>query len=425
MISSNANMSNPERHNKFIILLGDGMADFPIPTLKNRTPIDTAKTPAMDQIAHSGISGLFNPIPPGLPAGSDVGNLSCFGYDPRETYTGRAPIEAASRHIQLQPNDLAIRCNLVTIAENDTMQSFTADHITSDEGAAIIETLNEQITRYPMRFHTGVGYRHLGILTAETDSLEELDAITCTPPHNIAEQPIQEYLPHGRKSSVLQELMNDSKPILANHPVNHKRIANGQLPATSIWLWGQGRTPSLTSYRELYNLSGSVISAVDIVKGVGTLAELKIIDVPGATGYLDTNYEGKVSAALDSLSESDFTYIHIEAPDETAHEGRADLKVQAIEDFDAKVVQPCLDYLDQHPQTRILVCPDHITSVKSKAHEDGSVPFAMCGRGIEPNGATAYSEAQALASSIDIDPGFELVRHFLTATAITEANLPS
>jgi 2,3-bisphosphoglycerate-independent phosphoglycerate mutase len=418
-------MSHKQTKIKYIILLGDGMADFPIESLNNRTPLAAAETPAMDRVAATGISGLFHPIPPGLPAGSDVGNLSCFGYDPVETYTGRAPIEAASRQIKLGPNDIALRCNLVTISQDDTMESFTAGHITSEEGAAIIQTLNERITDYPIQFHNGVGYRHLGILTAEPKSIEELDNVDCTPPHNIAEQPIENYLPNGPGSSLFRDLMKQSKSILADHPVNQERISNGQLPATTIWLWGQGRTPSLTSYREQFNLAGSVISAVDIVKGVGTLASLDIIDVPGATGYLDTDYEGKVAAALHSLTESDFTYIHVEAPDETAHEGRADLKVQAIEDFDSRVVQPCLAYLDDHPNTRILVCPDHITSVQSKAHEDGPVPFAMCGTGIEPNAVSAYTETDGLASGVNVDPGFKLIRQFLMDAAINESDLKS
>jgi len=408
---------------KYIILLGDGMADFPIPALKNQTPLVAANTSAMDYLATTGICGLFNPISSGLPAGSDVGNLSCFGYDPEKTYTGRAPIEAASRGIELGPYDLALRCNLVTLSNDNRMESFTADHISSEEGAAIIETLNEQITDYPIEFHNGVGYRHLGILTADKDAIEDLNKVDSTPPHNIAEQPIESHLPSGPESSVFNDLMNQSKSILAEHPINQERIAAGKLPATSIWLWGQGRTPSLTTYQDQFALTGSVISAVDIVKGVGTLAGLDIIDVPGATGYLDTNYEGKVTAALDSLAESDFTYIHVEAPDETAHEGRADLKVQAIEDFDARIVQPCLDYLANHPETRILVCPDHITSVQSKAHEDGPVPFAMCGAGITPNAIAVYSEAAALESTINVDPGFSLVRQFLTEETISESTL--
>ena len=416
-------MSNENEKTKFIILLGDGMADFPVPSLGNKTPLVAANTPAMDSIAESGIAGLFNPIPTGLPSGSDVGNLSCFGYDPTKTYTGRSPIEAASRHLKLGPNDIALRCNLVTISRNETMESFTADHISSEEGAAIIETLNEKMKQYPVRFHNGVGYRHLGILTVEPELLEQFESIQCTPPHNIAEQPIAEYLPQGPNASLFIDMMNESKPILATHPVNQARIASGKLPATSIWLWGQGRMPVLVPYAKKFGLTGSVVSAVDIVKGVGTLAGLRILEVPGATGYLDTDYEGKVSAALGSLSESDFTYIHIEAPDETAHEGRADLKVQAIEDFDARVVQPCLDYLNEHPNTRILVCPDHITAIQSKAHEDGPVPFALCGIGIEPNDVKTYSEASALASRIDIDPGYTLIERFLTETVLTESNL--
>ena len=410
---------------KYIVLLGDGMADFPLPELAARTPLEVAFTPSMDEVARLGIAGLFCPIPEDLPAGSDVGNLSLFGYDPKETYTGRAPLEAANQGLAVGPDQIAFRCNLVTLDES-AMCDFTAGHITTEEAAEIVQTLDQELggshDGYSVRFCPGVGYRHLIILTPPADMLEALAQLPCTPPHDITGQAFAPHLPGGTvlsdAAALLRKLMEASQPILARHPVNAARVAAGNPPATSIWLWGQGGSPKMDTYRQRFNLTGAVISAVDLVNGIGVCAGLEVVKVPGATGYLDTNYKGKVAAALDALHRHDFVYLHIEAPDETSHQGRVDLKIRAIEDFDAYVVAPCLEYLKRHPHTRILVAPDHITAISTKTHAHGAVPFAMCGEGIQPNPAERYNERAAQETGILLTQGHTLVPHMLKAPTI-------
>ena len=397
---------------KYLVLIGDGMADFPLPELEGRTPLEVAFTPSMDELARTGLTGLFYPIPDDLPAGSDVGNLSLFGYDPRETFTGRAPLEAANQGITLEPNQVAFRCNLVTL-QDDLMADFTAGHITTEEGAAMIATLEAELSPFfPVHFSPGVSYRHLTIITNTPESVDILARLACTPPHDITGQPYAQHLPSGPGSQLVRDLMEASKPILAGHPVNLAREAAGHLPATSIWLWGQGCAPRIEPYRQRFNLTGAVISAVDLVNGIGVCAGLNVIKVPGATGYLDTNYKGKVSAAFEALRDVDFVYLHVEAPDETSHQGRIDLKIRAIEDFDAYVVAPCLEHLRAHPHLRLLVAPDHVTSIATRTHAHGAVPFALCGDGVKANGATAYSERAAHDTRLQIHEGFALA-HYL------------
>ena len=407
---------------KYLVLLGDGMADFPLPELEGRTPLEVAFTPSMDEAARLGVCGLFCPIPEGCPPGSDVGNLSLFGYDPCETYTGRAPLEAANQGIVFQPDQIAFRCNLVTL-ENGVMQDFTSGHIPTEEAAALIQALSAELTGFPATFSPGVSYRHLTIISATPEELADLEALKCTPPHDITGRPYEEHLPSGPGSEFIVALMQASRPILAAHPVNAARVASGHPPATSIWLWGQGRAPRLQPYRNRFGLSGAVISAVDLVNGIGVSAGLRVIKVPGATGYLDTNYKGKVSAALEALKQVDFVYVHIEAPDETSHEGRLDLKIRAIEDFDAYVVAPCLEHLQHHPHMRILVAPDHITAISTRTHEQGPVPFALCGEGVTPNACASYSERAAQETGILLTHGHTLVAHMLRAPMIDFSTL--
>ncbi|MFA6242166.1 MAG: cofactor-independent phosphoglycerate mutase, partial [Candidatus Hydrogenedentales bacterium] len=344
---------------KFLVLLGDGMADFPIPELGGRTPLEAAKTPAMDEVARTGICGLFKPIPDDLPPGSDIGNLSVFGYDPHAAFTGRAPFEAAQQGIRLGPEDIAFRCNLVTLKDG-VMSSFTSGHISSPEGAEIIASLNAAMSDFPIAFNPGVSYRHIAVIKEGKVSGDALATVECTPPHNISDQAYAPYLPNGPAGEFIRALMARSTEVLKGHPVNEARIAAGKPPATSIWLWGQGRAPRMPSFRERFGIDGAVVSAVDLVKGIGVCAGLEVLKVPGATAYLDTDYEGKVAAALGALERVDFAYLHVEAPDETAHEGRLDLKLQAIEDFDRRVVAPCLEYARDRGDVRILVAPDHI-----------------------------------------------------------------
>ena len=396
------------------------MADYPLPEYGNRTPIQVANTPAMDDVVRRGTVGLFCPIPEGLPPGSDIGNLSMFGYNPRRSFRGRAPIEAANQGISLADHEVAFRCNLVTL-EDGRMKSFTAEHISSEEGAQIIQTLNKTLAaEFPAQFHPGVSYRHLAIVPATAQaSLNDLVAMECTPPHNITDQEYAPHLPQGDGAELIRTMMRRSQDILPDHPVNQARLREGRLPATSIWLWGQGKAPEMESYRSKFGLTGAVVSAVDLVKGMGVLAGLDVLNVPGATGWVDTNYEGKVEAALQALDHCDFVFIHLEAPDETAHQGRADLKIQAIEDLDRRVVARCLTYLNQHPEARLLVAPDHFTLISTKTHAPGPVPFALCGHGVNiKTGGQAYSEAEAEASGILVEHGHRLIQAFLTQATL-------
>ncbi|MBI2425069.1 MAG: cofactor-independent phosphoglycerate mutase [Candidatus Hydrogenedentes bacterium] len=400
---------------KYIILLGDGMADWPLPEYGDRTPLEVARTPAIDTVVRLGMIGQFCPIPEGLPAGSDVGNLSMFGYDPRAAFTGRAPIEAANQGIALAADEVAFRCNLVNI-EQARMRDFTAGHIETEEARPLIAALNAAYReQFPeVRFYPGVSYRHLAVVKAtETVSLDSLRRIQAEPPHNITDREVAAYLPSGAGSDWIRAMMDQSVGVLAEAPENSARQAAGKLPATSIWLWGQGTAPEVEPYRTKFGLTGAVISAVDLVMGIGVCAGLEVVRVPGATGWIDTNYEGKVQAGLDALQRHDFVYIHLEAPDETAHQGRADLKIQAIEDFDARIVAPCLNYLAQHPDTRILVAPDHYTTIQTKTHAGGPVPFALCGAGVPADGHGRYSERESRESDILIEQGYTLIESFL------------
>ena len=407
---------------KYLVLLGDGMADFAIPELGGRTPLEAANTPAMDELARRGISGLFKPIPDDLPAGSDIGNLSLFGYDPHKTYTGRAPLEAARQGILLREDQVAFRCNLVTL-ENGTMRSFTSGHISTPEAARIIPSLNEAYADLPVKLHTGVSYRHLSIITAGDITLDDLAQVACEPPHNISDQAYAPYLPGGRAGEFLSLLMERSQRVLQDHPVARERRDRGELAPTSVWLWGQGRSPKMEKFRARFGIDGAVVSAVDLVNGIGVCAGLEVLEVPGATGYLDTNYQGKVNAALAALDRVDFVYVHLEAPDETSHEGKLDLKMRAIEDFDRCVVAPCLEYALKRGDVRIVVAPDHITALSTKTHAGGPVPFALFGPGVVPDETRVYNEVEAAKNGVLFPHGHELVPAMIQLPAIDVATL--
>ena len=405
---------------KYAILLGDGMADEPQPSLDGLTPLQAARTPAMDALVARGAHGCFWPIPEGMPAGSEIGNLTVFGYDPRGSFKGRAPMEAANQGIQLAPDQVAFRCNLLTL-ENGVMKDFTAGHISSEEGAAIIATLNERLAGvFPVAFHNGVGYRHLCVATAsEACTVEDMVATDCTPPHNIMDQEHAPHWPKGPAGAFVESIMKASQAVLADHPVNAARVAAGKLPATSAWFWGQGVSPKITPYPEKFGVTGGVISAVDLVNGIGLLAGLDVVRVEGATGWIDTNYEGKTAAALSVLEDRDFIYVHVEAPDETSHQGRVDLKIQAIEDFDAKVVAPFLAEIEKGRDLRVLVAPDHFTLLRTKGHYADATPFALCGPGVPVTGQSAYSEVEAAKSGIRVTEGHTLTEMMLTQERIT------
>lgn len=357
---------------KIVVLVGDGMGDYPLPELGGRTPLQAARIPNIRRIAAAGEVRMVQTVPvEGLPPGSDVANMSLMGYKPEDHYSGRAAIEAAGAQIPMAPDDVAFRCNLVTIREG-RMEDYSAGHISTEEGRALIAALDEALGRDGLRFHGGVSYRHLLIWRDGPADVET------QPPHDISGKPIAEHLPRGPRSEELRQLMERSAALLAEHPINRSRVEKGKNPATQIWLWGQGRAVRLPSYQELYGLTGGIITAVDLVRGLGRLAGLEVVNVPGATGFLDTNYEGKVAAVASLLDEHPFAFCHIEAPDECGHMGRVDLKLQALEDFDRRVVGPVWQALERRGVPyRLIVCTDHRTPIAVRTHTREPVPMAV------------------------------------------------
>jgi 2,3-bisphosphoglycerate-independent phosphoglycerate mutase len=374
---------------KYAILVGDGMADFPLPELGGKTPLEYAKTPNMDKVASLGRVGLVKTIPDGLSPGSDVANMSLMGYDPAKYYSGRAPIEAASMGIALGKSDVAFRCNLVTL-DKGLMADYSAGHIETAEAHEIIAGLKQRLDSPTVRFYPGVSYRHIIVIK----DFPEGD-LACEPPHDITGKPYAKHLPGGMGQDIVRGLMDAARPLLALSPVNKRRKEQGKNPATDIWLWGQGKQVSFPTMKERFGITGSVISAVDLVRGIGVLSGLRVRIVPGATGYLGTDYRGKVAAAREALAGEDFVFVHVEAPDETSHEGALDKKLQAIEEFDANIVGEVLALCAEFPDLRILVLPDHATPIPLKTHHNNPVPFAVCGRSIPPDGSTVYCEKAA------------------------------
>ena len=379
---------------KYAFLVGDGMADRPVAELGGRTPLEAAATPNMDKVAATGRLGLVRTVPEGLPPGSDVANMSLLGYDAAAHFQGRGPIEAASLGVVLAPNETAFRCNLVTL-QGGLMADYSAGHIGTEESRLLVLDLEAALGRPGVRFHPGVSYRHLTVMADFPDGLD------CTPPHDITGRPWEPHLPRGAGREAVLELMERARAVLARHPVNARRAAAGKKPATDIWLWGQGRALTLATLKERYGLTGSVISAVDLVRGLGVLAGLEVRLVEGATGYLGTNYAGKVAAAKAALEAEDFVYLHVEAPDEMGHEGRADKKVQAIEEFDRFVVGEMLSWAEARGDVRVVVATDHETPVAIKTHAAGPVPYAVCGPGIAAGGAKAFSESAAAGLPVE------------------------
>ena len=394
---------------KYVILQADGMPDHPLPELGNKTPLEVANTPNLDNIAKRAVQfGMVKTIPDELPPGSDVGNLSVLGYDPRIYYSGRSPLEAASIGVDLESSDVALRCNLVTLIEENgktIMGDYSAGHITTEEAREIILDLKEELEEENIKFFPGVSYRHLLVWSNGNVNIKT------TPPHDISGKEISTYIPQGEGTDKLNELIERSKEILRDHRINQKRLAEGKNPANSIWLWGQGKAPSMPKFNELYGLSGSVISAVDLVKGIGYYVGLEVINVPGATGYLDTNYEGKVQYALDSLKRLDLTMIHIESTDETGHVGKVELKIQAIEDFDRRVVANVLEGMRRFKDFKILVLSDHPTPIDIRTHVNEPVPFAIYSskdESIKDNNRV-FSEKSASTTGVFVDEGWRLV----------------
>jgi 2,3-bisphosphoglycerate-independent phosphoglycerate mutase len=404
---------------KFIILLGDGMADRPRQDLGGKTCLQAARTPNLDQLATLGQVGMVHTVPEGYAPGSDVANLSVLGYDPRTYYTGRSPLEAASIGVALGPSDVAFRCNLVTLKVSGgassggrrkaLMEDFSAGHISTQEARTLIEEVDSKLGSEHIRFYPGVSYRHLMVWKGGKDRIE------CTPPHDIQDKDIQDYLPRGEGDDVINELMAGSFDLLLNHPVNRARLEGGKRPANSIWLWGQGKRPSMPTFREKYGIEGAVISAVDLTKGLGVYAGFEVINVPGATGWLDTNYVGKAEHALFALKSKDIVYLHVEAPDEAGHTGDLKNKIRAIEDFDEFIVGNVMHGMKQFDEYRILALPDHPTPLEIRTHSAEPVPFVLYDNRNERNGGpVTYDERIADRSdALVFREGHKLMDYFL------------
>ncbi len=392
---------------KYIILQGDGMADYPLDVLGGKTPLEAARTPNMDWLAVHGVFGIAHVIPEGFPPGSDVGNMSIMGYDPAVYHTGRSPLEAASIGVPLGPKDIAFRCNLVTLGgsgDESFMEDFTSGHISTEEAGEIIRDLGQELGGNGIEFFPGVSYRHLMVWR------EGKEKMRTTPPHDITDQKIARYLPSGDGADRLLDLMEASKPILGDHRVNKKRQAAGHRQATTIWLWGQGKAPALPSLTRRFGIKGGVISAVDIVNGLGVYAGLERVYVPGITGFLDTNYRGKGEYGVASLEKNDFVFIHVEAIDEAGHMGDVEKKIQAIEDFDEKVVGTVLKGMAQRKDWRVLLMPDHPTAIALKTHVAEPVPFVLFSAA-EPrnNGSVGYNEKDAVKTGVVAKQAFKLM----------------
>ena len=396
---------------KYVIVLADGCADLPIEKLGGMTPLEKSKTPNMDEFASKGRLYLVTTVPDSLKPGSDVANLAVMGYNPLECYTGRSPLEAASIGIELSPSQTAFRANLVTLSdeenyEDKTMLDYSAGEITTDESRRLMEYIEKNLGGGDIHFYPGVSYRHLFVWDNAPSSFK------LTPPHDISDRKIKEYLPSDPR---ILSLMKESEKLLHEHPVNKKRIAEGKNPATSMWIWGEGKKPSLSSFYDMYGKKGAVVSAVDLIKGIAILAGMKSIDVEGATGNIHTNFDGKAKAAADALlSGSDLVYVHLEAPDECGHQGDAEGKTRSLELIDEKVIAPIRKRLeDAGEDYAFMVLPDHPTPVSIKTHSRESVPCVIYKKGTDNNTGYKFTEEYARKYGEKIETGYFLMKKFL------------
>lgn len=396
---------------KYIVILGDGMADLPVKELGDKTPLDCAKHPNMDFIAANGICGLAKTVPQGMPPGSDTANLSAMGYDPKVYYTGRSPLEAVSMGIDLSLTDVTYRCNTVTLSDDEnyedcTMVDYSAGEITTEESSQIIRDLNEQFHNEYLTLYPGISYRHCLVLKDAKDGAQT------TPPHDILDKNIRDYLPKGQNSELLLEMMKRSREFLKDHPINKSRMERGLPPVSSVWFWGEGRKPNLTPFEEKYHVKGSVVSAVDLIKGIGICAGLNSIDVEGSTGTVHTNFEGKAQAAIDALKNgSDFVYVHLEAPDECGHQHDIENKVRSIELIDEKIIAPIMNAMKEAGEDfSIMVLPDHPTPLNLRTHTSDPVPFALYrSNAPQQSGVTAYNEKTAESTGVYVEQGYQLM----------------
>lgn len=391
---------------KYVIIVPDGAADEPIEELGGQTVLQAAKIPNMDRISLQGKSGIVRTVPVDFEPGSDVAQMSLLGYNPQKFYSGRAPIEAAARNISLTDDDWVFRCNIVTFSDGK-MIDHSAGHISTQEAAQLINELNERFANEKIHFYPGVSYRHLLVIKGVDFKVQT------RPPHDFIGTPVEKILPRGKNAEILIDLMAKSQRLFENHDINKVRSDLGENQASSIWLWGQGKRAQMESFEKLFGLKGATITAVDLVRGLSKLIGFDLIEVPGATGFIDTNYQGKASAAIEALEKYDIVFIHIEAPDEASHNGSASLKKKAVEQIDKHIVGPVLEAISKYPSWRILVSPDHPTPVKGGAHSCDPVPFAMAGTDISANLQSTFSEANAVKTGLKIEKGFELMEYFL------------
>ncbi len=397
---------------KYVIVIPDGCADEPQESLGGKTPLQAANIPAMDEIAAAGVVGRSNNVPAHLPAGSAVANMSLLGYDPVANFTGRAPLEAAAQGIELGPDDWAIRCNLVTI-EDQVMRDFTAGHVSSEEARELLTAAQNELTGGHLQYVPGVSYRNLLIFRDANQTAPFSNETRATPPHDLTDKSVADDYPRGPGSDLLTDLMSDSVSLFADHPVNMARCESGKLPATNVWLWGIGKTPQLRSFQEVYGKSGKMITAVDLLRGIAALIGWERIEVPGATGYTDTDYAAKGRYALEALSSTDLLCVHVEATDEASHEGDVTAKVKALEEIDQHIVRPLLDELRSRGEYRILISPDHPTPLRTKTHSHGFVPWTIAGSGVARDEHSTYDEVAAGASEVAFDEGWRLMGYFL------------
>lgn len=399
---------------KYVVVLYDGMADYPVPALGGKTPMMVAKKPNLDYLAQRAEVGLVRTVAEGLKPGSDVANMSVMGFDPMKYYTGRSPLEAASIGIDMKPTDVSLRCNLVTLSQDDkpyeekTIEDYCADDISTEEAEELIKTIEEKLGTDEFKFYSGVSYRHCLIWKNGTTELGNM-----TPPHDITGKVITEYLSTAENAKPLIEMMKKSYDILKDHPVNLARIARGKRPANSIWLWGEGTRPSISTFEEIYHIKGGVVSAVDLIKGIGRCAEMEVAEVEGATGYIDTNFEGKAKAALDLLERNDLVYIHFEATDECGHRNEPENKVRAIELIDERVLPILFEGLKKYDDYKIMVLPDHPTPIVTRTHASDPVPYLIYHKNKEVDGVNTINEETAKATGNFIDFGPSIMPHFL------------
>lgn len=399
---------------KYVIVLYDGMADYPVPALGEKTPMMVADKPNMDMLAKNAEVGLVKTVADGLKPGSDVCNLTVMGYDPKKYYTGRSPLEAVSIGVKMEPDDVALRCNLVTLSEDvlpyeeKTILDYCADDISTKEADELIKTIQKELGNAVFEFYTGVSYRHC-LLWHTGDT--ELG--TMTPPHDITGKVITPYLSSHKNAKVLIEMMKKSYDILKDHPVNVARKAAGKRPANSIWLWGEGKKPALPPFEKLYGIKAGVVSAVDLIKGIGGCAEMEVAEVEGATGYIDTNFEGKANAAVKLLENNDLVYVHIEAPDECGHRNEPENKVKAIEMIDSRVLPILFEALKKYDDYKIMILPDHPTPIVTMTHAKDPVPYLIYHKNAPVQGVDSINEESAKATGRFLEDGPSLMPHFL------------